>query len=312
VRPADPFVVEVVRGGLIESTHVIDVAVVEGDNVRMSSGDPDRVAYWRSSLKPVQAAVSLSLGWKPGDDEEVAVASASHEGSPRHVEVVARMLAGAGLDAGALRCPAALPFSETAAAAARGPAAIYHNCSGKHAAFLATCVANSWPLDSSLDASHPLQQAVAARTRGLTGGEWGAATDGCGAVTLAAPLVRMAQAFLRNATDEKGVSAAMRAHPFLVAGAGRLDTDLMSASEGLVTKAGAEGLFCFAHPSDGVAGALKCRDGSPRAVAPVAVAVLADLGLIDPAAVPRQATPPVLGGGRPVGSLRIARARDGA
>jgi L-asparaginase II len=305
VSTSDPFVVEVIRGDLVESAHLVDVAVV-GGAASLDAGDPGRVAFWRSSLKPVQAAVSIDAGWKPGDDEEIAVASASHEGSPRHVEVVLRILRGAGLGAGALRCPPALPFSEAAAAAADAPTAVVNNCSGKHAAFLAACVANAWPSEPYLEADHPLQRAVAARTRDLTGGTWGSATDGCGAPTFAAPLATIAAAFLRNAVEHQAVSGAMRAHPSLVAGQGRLDTDVMRAADGLVTKGGAEGLFCFAHPSSGAGGAVKCRDGSPRAVAPVAVAVLARLGLLDPEAVPQHAEPPVLGGGRPAGSVRIA------
>lgn len=288
----------------MESVHAVDVAVVEDGVLRAVAGEPHRIALWRSSLKPVQCAVSLALGWRPADDEEIAVASASHEGSPRHVTVVSRILAGAGLGADALRCPAALPFSEQAAAVAEEPRRITHNCSGKHAAFLAACVAAGLPLDDYRDASHPLQRAIVRRVEELTGGTWGAATDGCGAVTPAAPLGRMAVAFARNAAEESRVVAAMRAHPFLVAGEGRLDADLMAAADGLVTKAGAEGLFCFAHPPTGVAGAMKCRDGSPRAIAPVAVAVLAGIGLLDPAAVPAHASPAVLGGGRPAGTLR--------
>jgi L-asparaginase II len=304
-------VVEVVRSGLVESTHSFDVAVVEDGMLSRGAGDPGHVAYWRSSLKPVQAAVSIALGWRPGDDE-IALASGSHDGSPRHVEVVTRILRSAGLDERALRCPPALPLSETEAARSGGPARILHNCSGKHAAFLAACVVNSWTLEGYLAPDHPIQRAVAERVAGLVAGEWPSGTDGCGAVTFAAPLERMAAAFGRNAAEEKTVAEAMRAHPSLVAGEGRLDTDVMSATDGLVTKSGAEGLFCFAHPASEVSGALKCRDGSSRAVPPAAVAVLSALGLIDPAAVPNHAEPRVLGGGRAVGSLRVAGALGGA
>lgn len=303
---SEPFAVEVVRSDMVESVHRIDVAVTRGGRIEATAGDATRVAFWRSSLKPVQTAVSLETGWRPAGEDEIAVASGSHDASPLHLEVVRRILASAGLDEEALRCPPALPLSEAEAARAGAPRRILHNCSGKHAAFLAACVAAGLPVEGYLDPDHALQRAIVERAAALCGGDWSSGTDGCGAVTPGAPLTRIASAFASNAAAEPAVANAMRAHPILVGGDGRIDTELMAAVDGLVAKGGAEGLLCFAHLPSGTGGAMKCRDGASRAIAPVAVAVLAELGLLEAGMLPRHAHPAVLGGGRPVGSLIVS------
>ena len=91
-------------------------------------------------------------------------------------------------------------------------------------------------------------------------------TDGCGVVTFALPLERMAHAFARLESLPGGarIAAAMRAHPDLVGGPDGADFHLMRAAPGWFAKGGAEGLLCAAGP-DGIGVALKCEDG---AVAP--------------------------------------------
>jgi L-asparaginase II len=178
------------------------------------------------------------------------------------------------------------------------------NCSGKHAGMLATCVANGWPLDTYLDAKHPLQVAIAETVADLAG-EPIAATgvDGCGAPVFAFSLTALARAFLRlveapSGSHERRVADEMRAHPELVSGTGADDTVLMSGVPGLVAKGGAEGVVAVAVQNVGAV-ALKIEDGSMRARTPVLLSGLGRLGVSAPAMEEL-----ILGGGEPVGSVR--------
>ena len=266
----EPLVVEAVRGDLVESTHLIDVVIVDaGGTTAASAGDPGTVAYLRSSAKPVQATVCLELGWDPPADEQLAVACASHNGEPVHVEAVRETLRAAGLDETALRCP--------------GPAPIVHNCSGKHAAMLAACVANGWDPARYLDPDGPIQAAVRRRIEDFAGRPSRAvATDGCGAQTFAFSLTEAAALAVRLPRDAPRAIAAMRAHPYLVAGAGRLCTAVMSAASGVVLKVGAEGLLCGVLMETGVGFAMKARDGVARGREVAAVWLLERLGVLTP------------------------------
>jgi L-asparaginase II len=307
---AEPLIAEVVRGGIVESVHAGDLAVVdEHGGIVESAGDPLAVAAFRSSAKPLQAGVCLDAGWRPASDEQLAIACASHNGEPAHVATVRAVLAAAGLDEGALRCPPALPDVSVpeALASAERPAGIYHNCSGKHAAMLATCAANGWPFDSYREPQHPMQHAVLDRVETLAGALLETATDGCGVVTFAMPLAAMARAFGAVAREEPYVSAAaaMRAHPFLVAGTGRLDTDVMSAFPWITVKGGAEGLVCAA--GRGVALAVKARDGARRSGGAFLFEALRRAGLVEeaPESLAQHVRPPLTGGDRIVGEIRI-------
>ena len=145
-----PVLAEVVRSGHVESTHVGSVLAVDaGGTTVLALGEVDRPVFPRSTNKPLQAVGVLRAGWRPTDDEELALATASHSGEQVHLAVVRRVLAGAGLAESDLGCPPGLPLSEPAAHAllARGGHAtpLTMNCSGKHAAMLACSVANGWP-----------------------------------------------------------------------------------------------------------------------------------------------------------------------
>ena len=174
---------------------------------------------------------------------------------------------------------------------------------------LATCVANGWPIASYLAPDHPLQQAIAARIGSLGGAAVsGAEVDGCGAPAYAVDLVSLARGFAALATARSGapqlVADAMRAHPRLVGGTGRPVTELAADVAGLLAKEGAEGVWAAALP-DGRAFAAKIDDGSARGLGPLLAAVLTRWG-VGGAAVARWSAAPVLGGGRPVGSIRWA------
>jgi L-asparaginase II len=308
-----PVVAEVVRSGVVESVHRGSVVGLDADgNAVVEIGSVDTQVFARSSLKPLQALAFLRAGWQPSSDEEIALACASHSGEPAHLDVVRRILASAGLDDNALDNTPDMPLDAVAARAwagvGGGPDSLHQNCSGKHAAMLATCASNGWPTDGYRDPAHPVQRAVKETVTELTGDDVAhTAVDGCGAALFSCTLRGLARAFARIATARDGsaearVAAAMRNHPWLVGGTGRDVTTLMSAVTGLIAKDGAEGVYAAAT-ADGRAVALKIADGAGRARAPVIVAVLRRLGVDDERIEPI-ATLPVLGHGDRVGEVR--------
>jgi L-asparaginase II len=169
-----PVLVELVRSGVVESVHAASVLAVRADGSdALALGEVDVPVFPRSSNKPLQAVGLLEAGWEPPDEEALALATASHSGEPVHLGVVRRTLAAAGLDESALGCPPMLPLSEPAAHALlrSGGAAssLTMNCSGKHAAMLATCVGQGWPTADYLDPQAPVQRALTAALEQLAG-----------------------------------------------------------------------------------------------------------------------------------------------
>jgi L-asparaginase II len=298
------------RSGVRETVHWAAVVAVEGDgSVAFALGNPDAVLYPRSSMKPLQAAAMVELGLSlPAD--LLALACASHDGAPVHVDGVRRLLRSFGLDEAALANVASLPLDPGAAEdvlrAGGGPTRLQMNCSGKHAAMLATCVVNGWPADASyLLPDHPLQEAITAALPAWAGAAHAhIGIDGCGAPAHVMTLTELALAYRAIATGGAGsaVPEAMRGHPDMVGGPGRDVSVLMRSIPGLIAKDGADGVYAAALP-DGRAVALKIADGSARARVPVLVAALALLG-VDISAVPRSTwRVPVFGHGRIVGEL---------
>jgi L-asparaginase II len=308
---------EVVRSGFVESRHTGSlVALAPDGRVLLSVGDPDVPVFPRSSNKPMQAAGVVRLGIVEAfglDARHVALAAASHSGERMHLDVVRVLLFQAGVDEDALRTPPDLPLDAAAARAVLergwGPTPLQHNCSGKHAAFLAACALHGWPLDTYRDPDHPLQVHERAVVEELTGERVSAVgVDGCGAPIFALSLTALARAFSRIATATDGaehvVAQAIRTHPLLLGGTGRDVSRLLAAVPGLVAKDGAEGVYAAALP-DGTAVALKIDDGTARARPPVLVAALRALGVTgDDAELDSLAAPEVLGGGEVVGHVR--------
>ncbi|SDC89709.1 L-asparaginase II [Actinokineospora iranica] len=293
----------------MESVHRGSVVVLAPDGrVRLAVGEVDKPVFTRSCNKPLQAVGLLRAGLDLPDDADLAMACASHSGEPDHVDRVIRILAKHGLAESDLGCPPDWPMHEDSRhrviAAGGGPRAAAMNCSGKHAAMLATCVQRGWDTGGYLAPGHPVQAAVADAIASLTGEALGApAVDGCGAPLFAVSLTALAAAYARLVTaslGERRVADAMRAYPYLVGGTDRDDTDLMRAVPGLLVKGGAEGVHALALP-DGTALAMKIDDGAARPRTPVLVGVLRALGW----AVPGFAEPVVLGGGAPVGAVRL-------
>lgn len=306
---AGPVLAEVIRSGFVECLHHGSVLVLDADGaVVASAGDVETPIFPRSSNKPAQAVGMLRAGLRL-DPPDLALAAASHNGEPFHVERVRAMLAAGGLDTSALRCPADLPLHEPSEravlAAGGGPAAEAMNCSGKHAAMLRTCQTASWKLESYLEPDHPLQLAIRDAVEELAAERVAAVgVDGCGAPVLALSLHGLARTFQRlvatpTGSDERAVADAMRAHPDLVAGTGRDATLLMAGVPELLAKDGAEGVYAVALPGIGAV-ALKIDDGAARARTPVLVSALRRLGVHTPV-LDELAEVPVRGGGQPVG-----------
>ncbi|TYK43766.1 asparaginase [Actinomadura decatromicini] len=317
----NPVLVEVERSGFVESRHRgTAVGLAADGTVAVRAGDPDLPIFPRSANKPIQAVAMLRRGLDLPDDELLALAAGSHSGEDFHVEGVERILAGAGLDARDLRCPESWPLDPATerdlARRGGGASRLRMNCSGKHAAMLATCVASGWPTASYLDADHPLQRAVRETVEDLAGERVAAVgVDGCGAPLFAVSAAGVAQAFRALAvaapgTFERRVADAMRAHPRWTSGTRREERGLMDAVPGLLVKCGAEGVDAFAL-ADGRAGAVKIDDGAMRARTPVTVALLRALGVaevegLDAAALEELATVEVRGGNGTVGTIRPA------
>jgi L-asparaginase II len=304
-----PVRVEVTRGDVVESVHAVSLVVLAPDGtVRATAGEHDRPVYGRSSLKPAQTVAVLETPGVTLTDAEVALASGSHSGEPGHREAVTTLLARHGLHPDALRCVPDLPLGADAArawlATGHGPEPLAMNCSGKHAAMLVATGGDP----AYLEPAHPLQQACRAAVADLAGPVLGASTDGCGAPAFVTTLTDLARLPWRLAHAGPGttagrVAAAMRAHPWLVAGTGRLDTVLMAEVPGALAKSGAEGVLVAALP-DGSAFAAKVDDGQARALGPVLADLLAAAGTPVPEPLAAVATPSVVGGGRPVGGYR--------
>jgi L-asparaginase II len=240
------------RGDVVEAVHRVHAATTDGE----SWGDPELTFFFRSASKPIQA-IPFVEGYDDLDDDEIAIACASHRAEPAQLAAVRKVLARAGATADDL---------ENGLQEGRPEGKLGHNCSGKHAGMLAACRAHGWPLHPYRDLAHPLQQRVA----GLLDGEH-FAVDGCGVPTFSTSLAGAAALLTRT---PQRIRNAMRARPELVGSErGSVDTDLMRLRDGWIAKGGAEGLFCAAH-ADGRGIALKAEDGAYRAIGPALALVL--------------------------------------
>jgi L-asparaginase II len=296
---ANPVLIELTRGTRVESIHAGSLAVARADgSILAALGEVAAPVYPRSAIKPLQAlpfAASGALERFQYGVAETAIACASHSGTRRHVAVVAAMLARAGLGPSALQCGVHEPMDADAARelilSGGGSTPLHHNCSGKHAAMLATAVHCGEPVAKYWKKEHPVQARIRRTLEELTGSRLGedvCGIDGCSVPNWAIPLAALAAAYARFATGE-GLPATERAachrlthacwaEPGLVAGPGRLDTRVLAALPGeVVMKSGAEGVYCGALPKRGIGFAVKIDDGAKRAAEMVAVTVLARL-----------------------------------
>lgn len=333
MTPANPVLVEVTRGTSVESRHRGAAAVVDARGAVVAAwGDPGLAVFPRSAIKPLQALPLIETGAAERfqvTDAEIALACASHGGEPIHVAGVARWLARVGLSTADLECGAHPPTDPDSAAvlihSSATPSALHNNCSGKHVGMLATARHLGEPTAGYVRSDHPVQQRLKRLLTELGGVDLTAAPhgiDGCGIPVIAMPVVALARAMARLADlDSLGegrraaaarVLAAMAAHPYLVGGRGRFDTEIMEAARGMVAaKGGAEGVQIAILPKLGLGVAVKIEDGNGRA-APVALAaILKHLDAVPKAAAATLdswlAKPVVNAAGRVVGAIRPAR-----
>ncbi len=290
----------------VESRHHGHLVLVGPEGRTLALGDPDRVTYLRSTLKPFQTRACLDLLADAGvdlglDSSDLAISWASHRGEARHVSAVRSLLRRGGLDETALTCPP----DRDAAREESSPRPVLHNCSGKHALFAVTGAALGIPKEERLAIDGRLQRPVIDHVRGLLGEVTAIAVDGCGAPAIAAPLRTLADAF-RLLIDEPGHAAVARAGltwPGLIGGVGRFESAMLE--HGVVAKLGAEGVYGLAFTtSSGTWGlGVKAEDGHPRGAATAALAVLEELGVVETGAWSERAPQ---GGGRDAGTVRAA------
>ena len=287
--------VETTRGGTTECVHYGSIAVVDaGGGLVAAAGDPDSLNFTRSALKPLQALPFVEDGGMQRfgfTSHELALMCASHSGEAVHVAIVQRILARVGLEESALQCgchaPSYYVANGLAAPAGASWNALHHNCSGKHAGFLAYCVMNDLAPATYLDAGHPLQQRIRTTVARFAQGDGiSSGIDGCSAPNYAMPLKRLAQMYARLAADDtaemRALYFAMTRHPELVSGTGRTDLAITQTGGGdWVSKAGADGIQAIGVRSKGLGIAIRIADGSPRALHAATVAALEQLGLLD-------------------------------
>ncbi len=288
--------VNLVRGPIVESSHRGVVALVDvKGNVVAKLGLPAGKTYIRSSAKPIQVLPLLILGAAEKynlTDRELALMCASHNGEEIHVETARGILEKVGLTEMDLECGTHLPYDKESARKlmARGEeiSPLYSNCSGKHAGMLLLCQHMGWPTKGYVKAEHPLQQLMhetIAEIAEMNREEVDIGIDGCGVVVFGLPVEKMAFLFARLANPESlpssyqeaalRVTQAMENEPYMVAGRGRLCTELMQATSGkLVGKGGAEGVYCIGLHGRDQGLAVKIEDGNSRGLGTIIYHIL--------------------------------------
>lgn len=296
----DAPLIGVVRGGVLETVHRGTISVMQPDGSEIAAvGDIRQPIFWRSSAKPFQAMALILTGAAGAlglTDAELAVACSSHSGQAAHTAAVESILDKAGVQADALQCgihrPLHGPTSDGLLRADVPPTAIHNNCSGKHAAMLATAKYMGWPLASYRDPNHPLQRLIlhtVATFAGLSEEHIGRAVDGCGVPVFRAPVWSLALAFARLVSpscipsDYAGAAGrivrAMTSHPLMVGGTGRFDSDFMAALGGrAVAKGGAQGVEGVGLGDQEIGLGLKISDGSNTWTGTIVYHVLDQLG----------------------------------
>jgi L-asparaginase II len=331
---ANPVLVEVLRGAVVESRHRGAIAVVDADGApAFVCGDVDRPVFPRSSVKALQALRLIETGAADRyglTDHELALACASHGGEPGHVATAQLMLTRIGLDVSALRCGAQPPMYGPSVSAlycaGEEPSALHNNCSGKHSGFLClACMLGADPR-GYIEPDHPVQREIKAVIESVTGAaipDERRGIDGCSVPTWAVPLKHLALGFARFGTGHglaperakaaARLRAACAAHPWYVAGTGRFCTEVMQRlGPRAFVKVGAEGVYCGALPERGLGIAVKCDDGGARAGEVIMASLIARFGALseaEGAALDHQARPTLRNwNGFMIGALRPTQA----
>jgi L-asparaginase II len=305
-----------VRSGLIESVEDATVIAIDATGtVLFTSGEPDAPLFYRSSIKPFQALAAQRTG-RAISDEHLAVSCASHGGFPVHLGIVETILNDHGLKTKDLQCPPARPLAPTAhdLQLARGNMAMerrFHNCSGKHAGWLAACAVAGWNTETYLDPKHPLQKSVVEIIRDVSEADpEPVGIDGCGAPTLRGSTRALATAFVRLGSDPEFADIARAVTRFgsLVADNVRPD-GRVALWWGGPLKAGAEGMLGMTRGDITIAA--KSHSGRGEVAVASALVAAERIGALPRAMVEGlqpEIRPPVMGGGRLVGHMELIEA----
>jgi L-asparaginase II len=293
--------VNVYRNNLIESIHRGDIAAVneKGQNI-FSFSNHEKITYWRSAAKPVQALpVVFSGAYEKYNlsEKELAVICSSHNGEQEHVDAVLSILDKIGLDESALLCGVHPPLhNKTARSIWRKgdePRAVHNNCSGKHAGLLTLCKYYGWSINDYYKPEHPAQRLILetiAEVSTYSEEDIILGVDGCGVVVFGLPLIKMAYTYYCLANSDclvpkyqeaaKLIVKSMEKYPEMIGGTDRFNTDLMKVTGNkLFAKMGAEGVFCLGiHDKLGIA--VKIEDGNFRAIPPVVIEILSQLNIL--------------------------------
>jgi L-asparaginase II len=293
---------EVTRGNLVESIHRGAVVVVDNKGkIIAAAGDPSYFTYFRSAAKPIQALPVVESGAAAHfglDLKEIALLTGSHSGEAEHGATTLTILQKIGLGPEHLQCGTHYPLDKSSREVllAKGlePTTLHCTCSGKHAGMLTLARYRGLSLDDYYQLEHPVQQEMlqtVAEMAGLTCEQITVGVDGCGVPVFALPLEKMAYAYARLAAPEELtetrkeacllIKKAMTTYPLLVGGTNRFDTALLQVTGNkLIAKFGAEAVYCVGVPAKGWGIALKIEDGNERALAPVVLSILEQLGLL--------------------------------
>ena len=295
------------RAGIIESRHHGLVCLTGPDGKLIQEhGNSRKLIYPRSAVKPLQALAMRRAGLILSG-AQLAMSSASHQGTPEHTAIVLSILDDAGLSESDLMCPVAWPGNPAARAAATSETRAAFNCSGKHAAFLATCVKNGWDTKTYLQPEHPLQKLIVEVIEEFSGEKIPLSTfDGCGAPLHLMSLQGLARSIGKFAETETEIRDAMLANPWVVDDRGASDTLVME--KGMLAKIGAEGVFVIGLAS-GHGVAVKVADGSMRPAGLAAIKMLLNNGLLEHKIYDElfaKLTVASLGGSENLGQLEVA------
>jgi L-asparaginase II len=295
------------RAGIVESRHMGLAALTGPDGKLIAQyGNARKLIFPRSAVKMLQAVAVRRAGLVL-EGKALAMSSASHQGTKEHQAIVLEILQSAGLGEADLLCPKAMPGNLEARAQQAEPTRLAFNCSGKHAAFLAACVKNSWDTKTYLEPEHPLQQLIVEVTEEYSGEKIPFSTfDGCGAPLHLMSLQALAKSIGKFSATDLEIAAAMKEHAWVVDDHDAIDTMLLE--QGMIAKIGAEGVFVVGLES-GQGIAIKIADGSLRAAALVAIKILLDNGLLEQKAhkeLHSKLELSVFGGQKIIGSLEVA------
>lgn len=300
---SNPILVEVKRGGVLESFHRGVICIVNQDNkIVYSIGDTKQICFPRSALKFFQQIPLLcsdAVEHFGFTEKEIALFCGSHNGEKQHIETVRSILNKIGLDESYLMCGPQMPtLKEDQYELIKGnlqALRIHNNCSGKHAGFLAYCVYKNWPLDNYIDPSHPLHLEildVIADFHEYPKELIQQGIDGCSAPIFAFPVYNQAIAYKNLISpirfDEsvqkacKTMVDAIVHYPEMIAGEKRYCTDLMRQSEGkLIGKTGADGVYSIGIRDLNLGVCIKVDDGKMGPQYNIAQAVIEQLGILN-------------------------------